>query len=71
MKNSPFLDAFEIPPTQEGVLSGLTFAVKDTLDVKGFSPANGVPKWEETHPKATCHASVIDLLLKAGANLLG
>ena len=54
-----------------GPLRGLTFALKDLYDVKGHITGCGTPRWAETHEPALKNAAVLDLLLAAGATLMG
>ena len=55
----------------EGPLAGLTFAVKDVMDVAGAITGMGHPDWRDTHQPAQANARVIDQCLKAGAGLNG
>ncbi len=66
---SPF--AVMAEGAQEGPLRGLTFAMKDLYDVKGHITGCGTPRWAETHGPASANAAVLDLLLPAGATLMG
>lgn len=54
-----------------GPLAGLTFAVKDLYDVKGRPTGAGNPTWLMTHPLAAENSPLIELLLAAGATLVG
>ncbi|HEY2105034.1 MAG TPA: amidase [Candidatus Binataceae bacterium] len=54
-----------------GPLYGLTFAAKDNFDVAGFCCCAGNPDWLRTHCPADSTAPAIELLLGAGANLIG
>ncbi|WP_454918115.1 amidase [Xanthobacter sediminis] len=54
-----------------GPLSGLTFAVKDVLDVAGVVTGNGHPEWARTHAPARAHAAAVARVLDAGADLVG
>lgn len=54
-----------------GPLANLTFALKDAFDVAGVPTGNGSPDWMATHPVPTASAPVVDLLLNAGAGLVG
>jgi amidase len=58
-------------PTGQGALNGLTFAVKDLIDVAGCPTGGGNPDWLATHPPAARTAPVVDALLAAGARLVG
>jgi amidase len=58
-------------PTGRGRLSGLTFAVKDLIDVAGYRTGAGNPYWLASHPAATTSAPAVDALLAAGARLVG
>jgi len=60
-----------IPGAPSGILSGLTFAAKDVFDIKGFRTGAGNPDWLRTHPPAKSTASAVQVLLDAGATLLG
>jgi len=54
-----------------GPLSGLTFAVKDFFDVAGVPTGAGSPDWLASHDVPTASAPIVDLLLDAGARLVG
>ncbi|MGA3064658.1 MAG: amidase [Methylocystis sp.] len=58
-------------PTGRGPLSGLTFAVKDFIDVAGCHTGGGNPDWRASHPPAEISAPVVEALLGAGARLVG
>lgn len=60
-----------VPGNPGGPLSGLTFAVKDVLDVKGVVTGNGHPEWALTHAPALDHAWAVARLLEAGADMTG
>jgi amidase len=55
----------------EGPLKGLTFAVKDLIDIAGLPTGFGNPDWAATHPIPDRSAPVIDRLLQAGASVAG
>ncbi|MET0341163.1 MAG: amidase [Polyangiales bacterium] len=59
------------PRLSEGVLSGLTFAVKDSFDIRGHRSSAGHPAWARTHEPARRDAPVVAQLLRAGADLVG
>lgn len=54
-----------------GPLAGLTFGVKDMFDIAGYRTGNGQPVWLRTHPPATRTAPAVQLLLDAGARMVG
>ncbi|CAM9903264.1 unnamed protein product [Discosporangium mesarthrocarpum] len=55
----------------EGPLAGLSFAAKDIFDIAGFVTGCGNPDWARTHEPATATAGAVQLLLDAGATLVG
>ncbi len=57
--------------TGRGPLNGLTFAVKDFIDVAGCRTGGGNPDWLAGHPAAAHSAPVVEALLGAGARLVG
>ena len=54
-----------------GALAGLTFAVKDLIDVAGIPTGGGTPDWPTGRPVPTAHAWVVERLLAAGASIIG
>ena len=66
-----FMSEFKLPPYQSGTLDGLTFAVKDIIDIKDHLTGGGNPDWAKTHPKAIEHAICVDQLLAEGAECIG
>lgn len=56
---------------RDGPLAGVTFAVKDFFDVAGLPTGAGSPEWLATHAVPAVSAPVVDLLLDAGARLVG
>jgi len=60
-----------IPGAAGGPLAGLTFAVKDIIDVAGTITGCGNPDWLATHGPAPAHAPCVATLLAAGATLAG
>ncbi|XWS68291.1 hypothetical protein CRYUN_Cryun04dG0078300 [Craigia yunnanensis] len=73
-----FLERFELipfpqppPPATKLPLSGLTFAIKDIFDVKGYVTGFGNPDWQRTHEPADKTAVVVTALLKNGAKCVG
>jgi len=58
-------------PVAAGPLNGLTFAVKDLIDVKGTPTGGGNPDWLKAQRAAAASAPAVDALLAAGATLSG
>jgi amidase len=54
-----------------GLLAGLTFAVKDLFHIEGRRTGFGHPDWLATHPPAARTAPAVELLLAAGADMVG
>lgn len=61
----------QVAGATSGPLAGLTFAVKDLIDVAGWPTGGGNPDWERTHPVPTRHAWIVETLLAAGASIVG
>jgi amidase len=70
-KSRAFVETFSVPPTGDGPLTGLRFAVKDLIDVAGQRSGCGNPTWLATHPPAGVHAVCVEQLLAAGAECAG
>ena len=70
-QSGAFVETFELPPTADGPLAGLTFAVKDLIDVAGRPTGCGNPTWRDTHPPASVHAVCVEQLLASGARCVG
>ena len=62
---------FALPGATEGPLAGLTFGVKDFIDIAGHVTGAGNPRWLETHAPATGTAPCVAALLAAGATMIG
>jgi len=58
-------------PSGSGPLDGLTFAVKDLIDVEGSRTGGGNPDWLKAQGCATTSAPAVRALLAAGAALRG
>src|SRR5579871_2679140 len=69
--SNAFINTNKINAYHAGELSGLTFAIKDNIDVANEVTGYGSPSWAETHPKPVVHAICVDQLLSAGATALG
>ncbi|HVY15204.1 MAG TPA: amidase [Rhodopila sp.] len=54
-----------------GPLAGMTFAVKDLIDVAGVPTGGGNPDWPRVYPTPARHAWVVQTLLDAGASIVG
>ena len=61
----------EIAPTGSGAFDGLTFVVKDLIDVAGTVTGGGNPDWHEQQELATTSAVVVQRFLQAGAAMVG
>lgn len=66
-----FVESFEVRQTGSGPLDGLSFAVKDLIDVGSHITGCGNPTWRDTHPPATMNAVCVEQLLEAGARCVG
>jgi amidase len=70
-KSGALIETFSLPPTGAGPLDGLTFAIKDLIDVAGHPTGCGNPTWKKTHPPAKVHAVCVEQLLVGGAAAVG
>lgn len=61
----------ELPHATEGVLSGLTFSVKDMFDVAGYPTGAGSPTMLALSGVKTRTARAVEQLLDAGARFVG
>ena len=66
-ESGAFVEAVELGPIASGPLDGLSFAVKDLIDVGGYKTGCGNPSWQATHPVAAVNAVCVEQLLSAGA----
>ncbi|GAA5007934.1 amidase [Acinetobacter puyangensis] len=57
--------------TNKGPLHGKTFAIKDNFHLIGYPTGAGNPDWLKTHGIEKSSAPVVNLLLAAGATLVG
>lgn len=60
-----------LPGAGSGPLGGKTFAAKDVFDIAHARTGFGQPDWLRTHPPAVATASAVQLLLDAGATMVG
>jgi len=70
-QSGAFIEKFTLPPTKDGPLRGLRFAVKDLIDVAGHRTGCGNPAWLAAHPPASVSAVCVEQLLAAGAQCDG
>jgi amidase len=70
-QTGPYIDELFLPPTADGPLAGLRFAIKDLIDVAGHRTGCGNPDWLATHPPARVSAICVEQLLAAGATCTG
>ena len=66
-----FVEALSLAPFHGGVLDGLTFTVKDNIDIEGSRTSFGSPSWRDLHPAAIHSALCVDQLLNVGATCVG
>jgi amidase len=70
-QSNAFVERFDLAATGSGPLDDLCFAVKDTIDVAGWTSGCGNPDWRQSHPVANVHAICVEQLLRAGARCNG
>jgi len=68
---SGIVKVIEITGASSGPLSGLQFAAKDLFDIEGYVTGAGNPDWAKTHPPAKKTAPAVQMLIDAGATLVG
>jgi amidase len=66
-----FIERFTLDPKGSGPLNGLSFAIKDVIDVEGRITTCGNPSWRDSHSPAAANAVCVDQLLYAGAHAVG
>ncbi|EJC6994770.1 glutamyl-tRNA amidotransferase, partial [Vibrio parahaemolyticus] len=71
LSSGAFVETFTIEPYSNGSLNGLTFAVKDNIDIAQYKTSYGSPSWQHKHKAAIYNALCVDQLLGAGATCLG
>ncbi len=54
-----------------GSLARLRLGVKDTFDIAGYRTGAGNPDWLASHGPAARHAAAVEMLLAAGADIVG
>lgn len=66
-----FVETLLLSPFQSGDLDGLSFTVKDNIDLGGYKTSFGNPSWKEKHPPAIRNSLCVDQLLAVGATCVG
>ncbi|MFO8073608.1 MAG: amidase family protein [Polyangia bacterium] len=66
-----FVESLLLEPFRPGALDGLTFTVKDNIDIGGRKTSFGSPSWRAKTPAAVHNALCVDQLLDAGASCVG
>ncbi len=69
--SDPFVSKKTIAPYSPGELNGLSFAIKDNIDVAHEITGYGSPGWINTHYKPVVHAVCLEQLLNAGGTFQG
>jgi len=67
----PFVTTETINPYSEGILNGLSFAIKDNIDIKNQTTGYGSPSWIKTHDKPVVNAICLEQLLCEGGIFKG
>ncbi len=70
-ESGAFVEVVDLGPVASGPLDGLSFVVKDLIDIGGHKTGCGNPTWRDTHPVATANAVCVEQLLGAGARCVG
>ena len=70
-QSGAFIEKFTLPPTKDGPLRGLSFAVKDLIDVAGHRPAAAIRPGSPRIRRPTVSAVCVEQLLAAGAQCEG
>ena len=70
-QSDALVESVEIDPTGSGSLDGLSFAVKDLIDLGSHKTGCGNPTWRDTHPPTSVNAVCVEQLLDAGARCVG
>lgn len=69
--SDPFVSKHTIAPYAQGELNGLSFAIKDNIDVADEITGYGSPGWINTHAEPVVHAVCMEQLLNAGGKFQG
>ena len=65
------VERLSLMPSASGPLDGLSFTVKDNIDIAGHKTSYGSPAWRDSHPAPKQNALCVDQLLAAGARCNG
>ena len=65
------VEQFLLEPIASGPLHGLSFTVKDNIDIAGRKTSYGNPTWRDQHPAPQYNALCVDQLLAAGGHCVG
>lgn len=66
-----FVEEFTVKPYKSGCLDGLSFAVKDNINLKDHRTSYGSKPWRDLHEESLYNALCVDQLLAEGATCLG
>jgi len=69
--SDPFVSKNTIKPYCPGELEGLSFALKDNIDVANETTGYGSPGWINTHSRPVVNAICLEQLLNAGGTFQG
>ncbi|PLX36679.1 MAG: glutamyl-tRNA amidotransferase [Hyphomicrobiales bacterium] len=70
-QSGALVESLELEPYDSGPLDGLTFTVKDNIDIAGRKTSYGSPAWRDRHPPAFRNALCVEQVLAAGAACVG
>ncbi|WP_370674950.1 amidase family protein [Pleomorphomonas sp. PLEO] len=65
------VERLDLPPCGHGRLDGMTFTVKDNIDIAAHKTSYGSPAWRDAHAAPAHNAVCVDQLLAAGAHCIG
>lgn len=65
------VERLDLAPHASGPLDGLTFTVKDNIDLAGLKTSYGSPAWRDAHAAPVHNALCVDQMLAAGARCVG